>query len=377
MHGLCTGSARPVLALFAGRSPVYMARMPQSFDTLAALLDHGYDDIIDVRSPSEYAEDHIPGALSLPVLSDAERARIGTIYTQDSPFRARKIGAALVARNAATHIENAPLADRDGSWRPLVYCWRGGQRSGSFSSILQQIGWRAETIEGGYQTYRRLVQTMLYDAELPCRVILLDGNTGTAKTDLLARLSRRGVQTIDLEGLANHRGSILGALPGGQPSQKGFESRIAIALSRLDPARPLLVEAESNKVGQRVIPPTLWHPMRTAPRITITAPLDARATYLGHAYADMIEDPEELSARIAPLSRLRGHDAVAHWDRLLKNRDFIGLARSLMARHYDPAYAKSRRDDDHRDLATFQSDSLDEPARDRLADRIAEHLRQS
>ena len=376
MHGLCTGCARVVQTLFAAFQPVYMAAMPQRFDTLAAVLDHGFDSLIDVRSPAEFAEDHIPGAVSLPVLSDAERARVGTIYTQESPFRARKIGAALVARNAATHIEG-PLADHDGSWRPLVYCWRGGQRSGSFSSILQQIGWRAETVDGGYQSYRRLVNDLLYEAELPSRVILLDGNTGTAKTDLLARLSQRGVQTIDLEGLANHRGSVLGALPGGQPSQKAFESRLAAALCRLDPARPLVVEAESNKVGQRVIPPSLWHPMRTAPRLTVKAPLDARAEYLGTAYADMIDNPEELAARMAPLHRLRGRKAVARWDNLLKSRDFTGLARALMAEHYDPAYARSRRDDVHEDLAEFRSDTLDAAARDRLADRIAAHLSQS
>ena len=166
--------------------------MPFSPDTTGALLGHDFDTVIDVRSPAEFAEDHVPGAINLPVLSNEERASVGTIYVQESAFLARKIGAALVARNAAAHIEG-PLADRDGSWRPLVYCWRGGQRSGSFASILAQIGWRTEVLEGGYQSWRRMVNTALYDVPLRHRFVLLDGNTGTAKTDVIHRLSGLGV----------------------------------------------------------------------------------------------------------------------------------------------------------------------------------------
>jgi tRNA 2-selenouridine synthase len=173
-----------------------------------------------VRSPSEYAEDHLPGAVSMPVLSDAERAEVGTIYTRESPFRARKIGAALVARNAARHIEER-LMGLDGAWRPLVYCWRGGQRSGSFASILSQIGWRVEVLEGGYRTWRRLVVGRIYDADLGLRLIRLDGYTGTAKTALLAEVAALGGQVIDLEGLARHRGSILGDVDGGAACAKG------------------------------------------------------------------------------------------------------------------------------------------------------------
>ncbi|MEL6172582.1 MAG: rhodanese-like domain-containing protein, partial [Pseudomonadota bacterium] len=135
--------------------------MAQKFSTLSDVIDHGFDTLVDVRAPGEFADDHVPGAVNLPVLDDAERARVGTIYKQDSPFRARKIGAALVARNAATHIEG-PLADKDGGWRPLVYCWRGGQRSGAFGWMLKEIGWRADTLQGGYKTFRRLVVRVLY-----------------------------------------------------------------------------------------------------------------------------------------------------------------------------------------------------------------------
>ena len=173
--------------------------MSIAFQTLSDLAAHGFDTVIDVRSPAEFAEDHVPGAINLPVLDDAERARIGTIFKQDSPFAARKLGAALVARNAARHLETA-LADKPGGWRPLIYCWRGGQRSGSFATILQQVGWRAEVIDGGYRSYRRLVTQAMHDTPLRHRLVLLDGNTGTAKTDLLKLLAAQGNQTVDLEG---------------------------------------------------------------------------------------------------------------------------------------------------------------------------------
>jgi len=161
--------------------------MLTSFRSLSDIYTGPFDTIIDVRSESEFLEDHVPGAINLPVLNDAERAEVGTIYVQDCSFKARKIGAALVARNAARHLEES-LSDHAGGWQPLVYCWRGGQRSGSFASILTQVGWRTSLLEGGYRTYRRLVVEALYDAPFLPPVYLLDGNTGTAKTRILEKL---------------------------------------------------------------------------------------------------------------------------------------------------------------------------------------------
>ncbi|ARU01646.1 tRNA 2-selenouridine(34) synthase MnmH [Yoonia vestfoldensis] len=343
--------------------------MPIAFATLDDLLNHGFDTVIDVRSPAEFALDHIPGAINLPALSNAERAQIGTIYKQVSPFEARKLGASLVARNVADHIAQA-MADKDGSWRPLVYCWRGGQRSGSFAAILSQIGWRTDTVQGGYQTFRRLVQQAVYDRPLPQRIILLDGNTGTAKTALLARLAAKGVQVIDLEALANHRGSLLGGTAQGQPSQRAFETRIALALHRLDPARPVLIEAESSKIGRLIIPPMLWSAMSAAGRITVHAPLAARARYLAQAYADIAADPQEMARRLTPLRYIRGHDVVDHWLALLHAGDLTGFAHALMDQHYDPAYAKSRKAVAHDILADLQSDTLDDAGQDRLVAAI-------
>ena len=344
--------------------------MAQSFDSLASLMAHGFDTVIDVRSPSEFAEDHVPGAINLPALTDAQRAEVGTIYVQDSPFRARKLGAAMVARNVADHVDG-PLNHHDGGWRPLVYCWRGGQRSGSVATILAQIGWRAETIQGGYQSYRRLVHAMLYDEALPHRLVLLDGYTGTAKTALLGLLAERGVQVLDLEGLAAHRGSLLGAVAEDQPAQKGFESALAQRLMALDPARPTLVEAESSKIGRIVLPKQLWSVMKEAPRIEVSAPIEARAAFLTEAYADIIADPTALRARLQPLRSLRGHATVDRWEGLITAGNFPDLATALMAEHYDAAYARSRQADRREWLASVEADRLDADGRARAADEIA------
>lgn len=303
-----------------------------------AALD--FDTVIDVRSPAEFAEDHLPGAINLPVLDDEERARVGTIYKQVSPFDARRIGGALVAANAARHLQG-PLADKPGGWRPLVYCWRGGQRSGSFATILKQIGWRVELVEGGYKAWRGLVVEDL--TRPPCApVVVLDGNTGSAKTEILLAAAAQGAQVIDLEGLANHRGSIFGARPGGQPAQKGFEGRLAVALAALDPTRPVLVEAESSKIGDINLPKGIWAAICAAPRIRIASPLRARADYLARAYADVAADRAELAALIDRLRPFHAAEVIEVWQAFAAAGDLAPLAGDLMARHYDPRYEKHR-----------------------------------
>ena len=315
--------------------------MPVTLTQLSDIFALGFDDIIDVRAPAEYAEDHIPGAISLPVLSDAERAEVGTIYKQVSPFTARKVGAALVARNASVHLQG-PLAEKSGAWKPLVYCWRGGQRSGSFASILHQIGWRVDTIAGGYKSWRGLVVKALYDTPVASPVVVLDGNTGSAKTEILNLLPGLGVQVIDLEGLARHRGSLFGHMPGGQPSQKAFECDLALALARLDPARPVVVEAESSKVGNCRVPPELWKAMLAAPRVAIAAPRAARAEYLVRAYADMVQDQDRLMAVLDLLRASQPRELVDEWQGMAVGGRFAELADGLMAAHYDPRYDKHR-----------------------------------
>ncbi len=346
--------------------------MPVTLTRLADLRALSVDTVIDVRSPAEYAEDHIPGAISLPVLSNEERARVGTIYKQVSPFTARKIGAALVARNAALHLDG-PLADKPGGWRPLVYCWRGGQRSGSFASILREIGWRVDTIAGGYKAWRRLVVSAMHDTPLPHRLIVLDGYTGTAKTALLPRLAALGVQVVDLEGLAAHRGSLLGAVNRPQPAQKAWEGALAMAFHRLDPARPVVVEAESSRIGSLTVPPSVWAAMIAAPRIEVAAPVAARADYLARAYADLTADETRLADRIAALKPLQGAERIADWLAMAGAGAYRDLAEGLVIHHYDPRYAKSRARHPA-PVARVEADRLDEAALDALTARVAERV---
>ncbi len=343
--------------------------MSLKYSSLSELYDHPFDAVIDVRSPAEFAEDHFPGAINMPALSNDERAEVGTIYKQDSPFRARKLGAALVLKNVARHLEG-DLGTQDGGWQPLVYCWRGGQRSGVFATLLREIGWRAETIDGGYQSYRRLLQTSLYEDVFAHKIILLDGYTGTAKTAILSDLEARGQQVIDLEALAGHRGSLLGEMPGGQPSQRGFETALARQLSLLDPNRPTFIEAESNKIGRINIPPSLWKQMIAAPRIQITAPLSARVDFITAEYNAILADPETITRRLAPLRRLRGHAIVDQWQSLQEQGELEKFAEALIVDHYDPAYATSSKRRNIKTLGAISAVTLDAPGRARLADQI-------
>jgi tRNA 2-selenouridine synthase len=330
-----------------------------------------FDAVIDVRSPAEFAEDHVPGAISLPVLSNEERAEVGTLYVQVSRFTARKIGAAIIARNVAHHLETA-LKDRDGSFRPLIYCWRGGQRSGAMAIILSQVGWRTAVLAGGYKTYRRWVQRRLYDERPALKLVLLEGRTGSGKTELLGRLAARGVQTLDLEGLAEHRGSVFGALVGQpQPSQKMFETRLVAALDALDLARPIVVEAEASKVGDCMTPPALWSAMTAAPRIAISAPVEARAAYLARHYADIVADPAVFEASLQRLPIFPGRKTIGRWLALAGAGDLATLAGELVETHYDPSYDRAARKDVRPRLCEIGLADLDDAAQEAAADEIA------
>ena len=330
----------------------------------------GYAAIIDVRSGSEFAEDHIPGAVNLPVLDDAQRAAVGTEYVRGSKFLARRTGAALVARNIAAHLEGA-LGDRDGSFRPLVYCWRGGQRSGAMVTVMDQVGWPAAVLEGGYQTWRRQVKAALYDTPLAHRLVVLDGPTGAGKTALLQAMAARGAQVLDLEALAAHRGSLFGAMPGGQPSQKAFETRLHDALSRLDPALPVLVEAESSKIGVRVIPPMPWAAMTAAPAIRLESPVEVRAARTVRDYAAIAADPAALDAALTRLPRHIGKQMVAGWRALAAAGEVETLATGLIVHHYDPAYRRQGEGRGRTELAVVGIASLTDAALEQAADEVA------
>ena len=307
---------------------------------LSPQVRDGFSAIIDVRSPSEFAEDHVPGAINLPVLDDAERAEVGTLYVQTSRFLARRVGAAKVARNIARHLEGA-LADCPKDFRPLVYCWRGGMRSNAFATVLGQVGWHTAVLEGGYRSWRRQVVARLHAAEaVRHRICLVDGPTGAGKTALLGALMTQGEQVIDLEALAGHRGSLFGATREGQPRQKLFESRLLDALDRAAPGRLLFLEAESSRIGNLAIPQALWLAMMAAPRVRLVAEQPTRVRHILDHYGWIASDPAALCAAIDRLPSHHSKARKAEWKALAEAGDLAPLVAGLIADHYDPAYAR-------------------------------------
>jgi tRNA 2-selenouridine synthase len=299
-----------------------------------------FEEVIDVRSPSEFAADHVPRAANHPVLDDAERAEIGTLY-KHSPFDSKKRGAVLVARNIARHLEQTFL-QRQRSWRPLVYCWRGGERSGAMVHVLRRIGWQAAQLEGGYKAYRREVIAQLERLPRGFRYVVLCGETGSGKSRLLEALDAAGAQVLDLEQLAAHRGSVLGDLPDApQPSQKLFETRLWDRLRRLDPDLPVFVEAESKKIGQLQVPDALLETMRAGECIRIEAPLGARVGFLIAEYRHFLVDRIQLKAQLDCLVALHGRERIGAWQRLADRGEWEQLVEELLVTHYDPAYRRS------------------------------------
>lgn len=310
-----------------------------SADAVLAQLD-GFNAIIDARSESEYALDHLPGAINCPVLDDEQRIRVGTLYKQVGAFEAKKVGAPIVAQNIARHIETL-FADKPKEWRALVYCWRGGNRSGSMAHILARIGWPVVQLEGGYKAYRAHVSAALENPPaLDFRVVC--GTTGSGKSRLLETLDRIGAQVLDLEKLAAHRGSVLGHLPHEpQPTQKMFESRVWDRLRRFDPARPVFVESESKKVGNLRVPGLVMERMRAAPCIAVELSRPNRVRLLMEDYEHFCADPSTLNAQLEHLVQLHGRAKIDAWHALANGGRMPELVDELLVQHYDPAYLRS------------------------------------
>ena len=349
--------------------------MPPSFgftlevDQLEAL--DKFDALIDVRSPAEFELDHLPNAVNYPVLDDTQRHEVGLLHAKDS-FAARRLGAAWVASNCAHHIETH-LMHHSRHWRPLVYCWRGGQRSGALVHILHQIGWPAMQLIGGYKTWRRRVIDDLATWPQRFDFKIISGPTGCGKSRLLEALRANGAQVLHLEQIANHKGSILGS-EGLQPGQRLFETRLWEALRGLDPGRPVFAEAESRRIGRVALPEQLLLALRSAKCLRIEAPLPARVAFLLADYAPRLKQPEWLIGHLQKFIPMHGAQKTTQWCEQVNQRDFRTLTEDLLTSHYDQLYRKSLAGNYTRPVCTLEIDDLSTQGINALARRLPECL---
>lgn len=320
--------------------------------------------LVDVRSPAEYDEDHLPGSVNLPVLTNKQRERVGTLYNQQSTFEARRIGAGLICENVPQILETLER-HHTGGQPVVVYCWRGGLRSRSLAVILDHIGYPTHRLEGGYKQYRRHVHRFLTESRWESPLIGLYGLTGSGKTRLLAELEARGASVLDLEAAAGHRGSAFGNLGlGPQPSQKAFENRIYQQIHGARP--PLFTEGESRMIGGRKIPDSLFEALTAPPRIRVETDRDRRVQNIARHYAR--EDAlRELNGDLGNLKERLGGDTVYHLRRNLEAGRFERVIRRLLVDYYDPAYRRSMPDPDEADLTVRGTDLS------RAAKRILQH----
>ena len=333
-----------------------------------------FDTIIDVRSPSEFEEDHIVGAINCPVLSDLEREKVGTIYKRESTFKAKIIGSSLTARNIAKHIEER-FSEYKGSWQPLVYCWRGGQRSKAFAIILSEVGWRTQQLEGGYKEYRNHVLEFMDNIGSKLKIILISGKTGSAKTKILHSIAQQGGQILDLEGLANHKGSLLGKIPNfNQPSQKFFESKLYYQLKKLNLRKRIFVEAESSKIGNIHIPKTIWAKMIVSPRIEIKADIHLRSNFLVKDYEYMCKNPELINPIIFGLRKRLSKQLVNSWKELINQRKWQELTTSFLENHYDPSYSSNTIKNDRKVIKEIKALSFNSSEITKIANSIIKDI---
>ena len=315
--------------------------------------DQKYDAIIDVRSQSEFDEDHIPGAINLPVLNDKERKKIGTIYKKKSPFDAKVLGSSLISKNISEYlIKN--LKNKNGAWTPLVYCWRGGQRSKALYLIMKEIGWRVSQLEGGYKYYRNDITKKLQNLSPKLKIILISGKTGTGKTKLLKEINSNNGQILDLEDIACHKGSLLGKnLKKNQPSQKLFESLLYNALKNVNLRKKIYIEAESSKIGNLHIPQSLWKKMLISKKINIETTLESRVKFLLNDYKYAQLDDKFFKPLINGLKRRMPKKIINDWKFYIKNKDWKQLTESLLTNHYDPAYISNYRKKNQKIIQNF------------------------
>ena len=317
---------------------------PEQQEQFSALLRSAlageYALVIDARSEREYTEDHVPCAVNLPVVENDEYAEVGTTHKTDK-HRAYMIGVSYALKNMSRSIDEL-VAKYPKDARMLVYCFRGGKRSKLWFDALSTIGFRVDRLPGGWKAYRAWVRDQRESLPDRFRYNVLCGPTGCGKTRLLTALESAGAQVLDLEGLAQHRGSLIGDIPGtAQPSQKWFDSLFVEKLSGFDPARPVWVESESKKIGAIQLPDALLKAMHAGRVFSLTAPMAERVRLWREDYSHFEADLDSLLARLVYLRPLVGGEEFDRWESLVKERRAPELFQRLMEAHYDPAYARS------------------------------------
>lgn len=301
-----------------------------------------YDLIIDARSPREYEEDHIPGAVNMPVVNNEEYAEVGTLHRSNTTA-AYQIGVQYSLVNMARHLREDIVPKFPDKARILVYCFRGGKRSKLWTDNLETIGYRVHKLKGGWKGYRRFVNEQLASVPTKYHYNVLTGPTGCGKTRLLYALREAGEQVLDLEEIAAHRGSVLGALPDGtqQPSQKYFDSLLLKEIDALNPERPVWVEAESKKIGNVQLPDALLDTMRKGTTYQVDADMAQRVLLWREDYRHFEEDPPGMIERLVFLRPLIGGEEFKAWEDLAAEKRMPELFERLMRKHYDPAYRRS------------------------------------
>lgn len=313
-----------------------------------------YTKIVDVRSENEFADDHIPSSINLPVLNNKERTIIGTQYKENS-FEARKQGAALINNNISKIIKKDLFEKKD---KVLIYCWRGGLRSLSLYLVLKQIGFDVEILEDGYKSYRRHVVQFFEDEIEQFNFNQIKGVTGVGKT-LFLKILEKSTQVLDLEGIANHKGSILGDIPKfKQPNQKMFETKLFEKLESLNRKKKIWVEAESIKIGKLNIPSRLWKKMDEGISVKLKATVNERVKFILKDYKYFTKEPELMSNAMLVLKKIIRKDDYRVIEENLKNGDYMSFVKSLINHHYDKAYKKTRSEMDDQNDNVIEIDKI-------------------
>lgn len=307
-----------------------------------------------MRSENEFADDHIPSSINLPVLNNKERIIIGTQYKENS-FEARKQGAALINNNISKIIKKNLFEKKD---KVLIYCWRGGLRSLSLYLVLKQIGFDVEILEDGYKSYRRHVVQFFEDEIEQFNFNQIKGVTGVGKTLFLKNLEK-STQVLDLEGIANHKGSILGDIPKfKQPNQKMFETKLFEKLESLNRKKKIWVEAESIKIGKLNIPSRLWKKMDEGISVKLKSTVDERVKFILKDYKYFTKEPELMSNAMLVLKKIIKKDDYRVIEENLKNGDYMSFVKSLINHHYDKAYKKTRSEMDDQNDNVIEIDKI-------------------